>query len=200
MEAYLQNSLIRGAGGLWEEATRAKFLDAIGDGALPEAAFRRWLEQDYHFAKGLTSFQAVAAAKTPRPAQSTLIAGLGAMDAELDWFERNARERGYDLQCPVHPTCRRYVDYLIASAYQEPFEHSLAILFGVEAAYLAAWSALKPRGPYAEFIERWSSPQFKEYVNQLSQWAEQHPREGQQRLFNRVLEFERVFWTMTLEG
>jgi hypothetical protein len=65
----------------------AAFLDAIGDGTLPPEAFNRWLVQDYHFADALTSFQGIAAAKTPRQLRKPLIAGLGALDAELDWFE-----------------------------------------------------------------------------------------------------------------
>ena len=46
-------------------------------------------------------------------------------------------------------------------------ERESAPLFGVEAAYLEAWSALEAKGPYAEFIERWSSAPFAEYVESL---------------------------------
>ena len=36
----------------------------------------------------------------------------------------------------------------------------IAMLLGVEASYLAAWSAFAPAGPYAEFLARWSSADF----------------------------------------
>jgi len=76
----------------------------------------------------------------------------------------------------------------------------LAILFGVENSYLAAWSALPPSGPYAEFIERWSSPDFAAYVAALGELVERQPHEAAQECFNRVLMHEREFWKMSWEG
>jgi len=192
--------LVVGAGELWPQAIHADFLSAIGDGDLPREAFERWLVQDYLFAQGLATFQSIAVAKTPRPAQKVLIGGLSALDAELDWFEQNAQRQALDLNAALHPTCRRYVDYLIASAYTQPFEVLLAILYGVEASYLCAWSALEASGPYAEFINRWSNTQFVAYVRGLLDVCNLHTHELQQEQFNEVLRHERDFWKMTWEG
>ena len=192
--------LVVGAGELWPQAIHADFLSAIGDGNLPREAFERWLVQDYLFAQGLTTFEAIAVAKTPRPAQKVLIAGLAAMDAEMDWFEEMARSRNFHLSALPHPTCRRYVDFLVASAYSLPFEVLLAVLYSVEVSYLCAWGELNPIGPYAEFIQRWSNPQFVEYVRQLLQLCDGNPHEDQQQYFNEVLQHERDFWRMTWEG
>lgn len=200
MNAVVQHSLIEQAGELWPQATQAEFLCAIERGDLPDEAFNRWLEQDYLFAKGLTAAQAIQASKTPRPAQSILIAGLSAMDAELGWFEAHAESRGIDLNADPHPVCSRYVDFLISSAYEKSFEDLLAILFGVEVSYFAAWSALRAEGPYAEFIDRWSNPHFEDYVNQLGRFARDHQRDSQQELFNTTLRHEHDFWRMTWEG
>jgi hypothetical protein len=41
------------------------------------------------------------------------------------------------LNAPVHEVCRRNCDFLIQAAYREPYPVLLAILFGVEASYLA---------------------------------------------------------------
>lgn len=195
-----QSPLVLDAGQGWREGTSAEFLTAIGNGSLPNEAFHRWLVQDYAFAKGLMEFQAIAIAKTPRPAQKVLIAGLGALDAELDWFEQKADRYELDLAAETHPTCRRYVDYLVASAYTKPFDELLAILYGVEAAYLCAWSSLPARGPYAEFVERWSNPMFVEYVAALLRICDTRPSENQQRQFDEVLRHERDFWRMTWTG
>lgn len=192
--------LVVGAGELWPQAIHADFLSAIGDGNLPREAFERWLVQDYLFAQGLTTFEAIAVAKTPRPAQKVLIAGLAAMDAEMDWFEEMARSRNFHLSALPHPTCRRYVDFLVASAYSLPFEVLLAVLYSVEVSYLCAWAELNPIEPYAEFIHRWSNPQFVEYVRQLLQLCDGNPHEDQQQYFNEVLQHERDFWRMTWEG
>jgi hypothetical protein len=48
------------------------------------------------------------------------------------------------FNAPAHDGCRRYCDFLIQAAYREPYPVLLAILFGVEASYLAAWSRLSP--------------------------------------------------------
>jgi formylaminopyrimidine deformylase / aminopyrimidine aminohydrolase len=93
---------------------------SFNDSTLPPEAFNRWLVQDYHFADTLTSFQAIAAAKTPHQSRKSLIAGLGALDAEMDWFEAQASARGLEFNAPVHEDCRRYCDFLIQAAYREP--------------------------------------------------------------------------------
>ncbi len=105
-----------------------------------------------------------------------------------------------ELDIPPHPTCRRYADFLIQCAYTEPCPVLLAILFGVEASYLAAWSALAPAGPYAEFIERWASSDFAAYVGALGALAERHPHAAAQEHCNEVLTHEREFWKMSWEG
>ena len=123
-----------------------------------------------------------------------------ALDAELDWLEENAQRQALDLNAALHPTCRRYVDYLIASAYMQPCEVLLAILYGVEASYLCAWSALEASGPYAEFIDRWSNARFVAYVRGLLDVCNRHTHESQQEQFNEVLRHERDFWRMTWGG
>ena len=193
-------SLIRGSGPLWQEATRSRFLDGLAEGSLPESAFHGWLSQDYLFAKGLTTFQAIVLSKAPRDCHNRLISGLTALDSEMDWFERQSRQRGIELDAPPHPICRSYIDFLVRSAYGEPYPVLLAILFGVEVSYLGAWSALEAKGPYAEFIERWSNPAFVEYVSALGALAERYPHEGAQRAFDAVLQHERDFWKMTWES
>jgi len=194
------NSLIRNAEALWDQATRSPFLDALGGGTLAADAFRRWLAQDYLFAKDLLAFQAILIAKAPRDCHKPLIGGLAALDKEMDWFESHAARLQVDLDITHHPTCRRYTDFLLRCVYTQPYPVLLAILFGVEASYLAAWRALLPSGPYAEFIERWSSADFAAYVAVLSGLAERHPHEAAQEHFNEVLVHEREFWKMSWEG
>lgn len=199
MTEFESAPLVRAAGDLWPQATRARFLEAVADGTLPPAALARWLTQDYLFARGLASFQAILTARAPRPALRLLIDGLSALEAELAWFEGHAARLGLDLAGAPHPVGRRYVDFLIASAYVRPVPVLLAILFGVEVAYLAAWSALRPEGPHAEFVQRWSSPAFRGYVRGLRALAEAEPHPDQQAAFDEVLRHERDFWQMAWE-
>ena len=200
MSRFDGSLLVLRAGTGWKDATTAAFLDAIDDSTLPPEAFNRWLVQDCYFADTLTSFQAIAAAKTPRQSRKSLIAGLGALDAEMDWFEAQVSARGLEFNARVHDGCRRYCDFLIQAAYREPYPVLLAILFGVEVSYLAAWSRLSPRGSYAEFIDRWSNARFGDYVESLRLLAEDNLHKSSQRYFNDVLEHEREFWRMAWEG
>jgi thiaminase/transcriptional activator TenA len=185
---------------LWKSATEAEFLDAIGNGTLPEEAFRRWLMQDYLFVLGFTDFVALVASKTPRPGQKVVIDGLTALNEELDWFEEHAQSRRIDLNVEAHPTCQRYIDFLLASTYRDTNPVLLAVFFGVEVAYTAAWGKLEPKGPYAEFIERWTHPGFQDYVDALMKLADDHPHPDQQAAFNEVMRREHDFWRMTWSG
>jgi thiaminase/transcriptional activator TenA len=198
--ANYDHALIRNAGPLWEEATCCSFLDAVAAGSLPGEAFGRWLAQDYLFAKDLVAFQAVLLAKAPRAGHNGLIGGLAALDREMAWFESHAVRLQLDLDLRPHVTCRRYTDFLMRCAFTEPYPVLLAILFGVEASYRAAWSAIPPFGPYAEFIERWSSADFGAYVGLLGALADRYPHKAAQELFNEVLVHEREFWKMSWEG
>ena len=200
IENFLSSRLVIGAGDLWEPAVHAAFLDAVGDGTLPEEAFARWLSQDYLFVLGFTRFAALTAARVPREAQTIVIGGLAALDDELDWFEAHAATRNIALGVEPHPVCRRYVDYLLATAHAEPPEVLLAVFFGVEVAYTVAWGRLEAQGPYADFIERWTHPEFQAYVRELERLADAHPHPEQQAHFNHVMRHEKDFWRMTWEG
>jgi thiaminase/transcriptional activator TenA len=160
-------------------------------------AFRRWLAQDYLFAKDLTAFQAILLAKAPRDCHKALVGGLGALEKELEWFESHAGRLQVDLEIPPHPTCRRYTDFLLRCAYTEVYPVLVAMLFGVEASYLAAWSAFAPAGLYAEFFARWSSADFTAYVEALGGLADRHPHQAAQQYFNEILVHEREFWKMS---
>lgn len=194
------NSLVRNAGPLRDEATHAPFLNALAAGNMAAEAFHRWLAQDYLFAKDLMAFQAILLAKASRECHKPLIEGLAALDLEMGWFESHAARLQVDLDILPHPTCQRYTDFLLRCAYTQPYEVLLAILLGVEASYLAGWSALLPSGPFAEFIERWSNADFVAYVAVLGDLAERHPHAAAQERFNEVLVHEREFWRMSWEG
>ncbi len=194
---FENSRLVLEAGNAWREGTTGKFLTAIRDGTLPQDSFERWLLQDYLFVQGLTKFLAIALSKTPRPAQKALVRGVVALDAELDWFEQHLSLRQLNLRAAPHTTCQRYVDFLIQRSYSERFEVLLAVIFGVEVCYLYAWSSLEPVGPYAEFIARWSTPQFASYVSELLDLCDAYPHVDQQRAFNEVMRHEKDFWQMS---
>lgn len=72
------------------------------------------------------------------------------------------------------------------------------MLFGVEKAYLDAWTAVRGRAvssPYLEFIDNWSAPTFASYVDSLGDLlGGDAPTRAQQRAFACVVRFELQFW------
>lgn len=200
MDRFEQSRLVRGAGELWQLATRAKFLEAVSDGTLLEDAFYRWLAQEYLFVLGFTDFVALVASKTPRPDQKVIITGLTALNEELDWLEEHAKSRDLDLDVESNVACQRYIDYLFSSTYRYPSPVLLAIVYGVEVVTTVAWGRLVPNGPYAEFIERWTRRQFLNYGLELMKAVDHSSHPDQQVAFNGILRHEIDFWATSWEG
>ena len=186
---------------LWQRATRHEFLDAVQDGTLPEAAFDRWLTQDYRFVALLLRFQARLLARSPRPAQSVLAGGVVALVDELAWFERQAQARGLELAVAELPATTAYARLLERLDGAE-FPVALTALWALERVYLDAWSHAAPGAPaYREFVEHWTMPAFADYVTGLAQAADAALRDIPEPAdldasFRQVVEAEVSFWDM----
>lgn len=194
------SDLVRRAGERWKRATQSPFLEGVRDGSLPEQAFGRWLVQDYHFVNAFMRFVAILLSRSERDCQALLVQGIAALDDELGWFERHAAARGLELDSPLLPPCRRYNDFMLRIVHEESVASLYAVLYGIEVSYYAGWSSLAPEGSYREFIERWSNPDFGDYVVGLRDLADRHVDARSQPLFDEVLLHEEAFWTMTMGG
>jgi thiaminase len=66
------------------------FLDGLGDGTLPRAAFRHYVVQDAHYLRGYARALRVLAARAPDGASAAMFAehATGAVDAVLDLPDR----------------------------------------------------------------------------------------------------------------
>ena len=191
--------LIQSHATLWYDATHHAFLDQVRDGTLAPAAFARWLCQDYHFGVALTRAEARFLAGAPREDLELLASGVQAMVAELDWFERKAAERRIDLDMPLHPTARAYIDYL-HTLTEEPYSIQLTALWALERAYLEAWrTALPAAAVFREFVEHWTSDGFAAYVSELEAATNrvlEPAGDAEHEAFRRVAQLERAFWQM----
>ncbi len=169
------------------------------DGTIAPAAFARWLAQDYHFGVALTRTEARILASAPREDLELLAGGVQAMVAELDWFERKASERGIDLNVPLHPTARAYIDYLHALTH-EPYSVQLTALWALEFAYLEGWRTGLPGAPaFRESVEHWTNDGFAAYVAALEAATNRVLAQGgdtQRQTFRRVAKYEQAFWEM----
>jgi formylaminopyrimidine deformylase / aminopyrimidine aminohydrolase len=191
----------------WDTATNHAFLQGVKDATLPEEAFVTWLGQDYHFASALIDSQCLILLNAPRTDQSLLIGGLFALEDELSWFEANASVYNIDLQQSLLPTCRAYADFLLALQYK-PYVVQLVCLWALERVYFDAWSSALPCQPkYKEFVDRWTTPEFLDYVEGLENavnnaLAKMTKKELAQVevYFLWVLRYEKLFWDMALTG
>jgi thiaminase/transcriptional activator TenA len=170
------------------------FIERVRDGSLSAAAFGTWLVQDELFVGDLLWFQARLLARAPRRAQRVLAAGaLGLVD-ELTWFAEQRERFGLDLEADRLPATRAY-RAVLERLELEPFEAAITALWALEHVYLEAWSYAEPAaGPYSVFVEHWTSPEFRAYVEELAVFADPSHRE----VIAAVLEAEAAFWESAL--
>lgn len=201
------DALIAKHADVWYAATHHSFLDKVKDGTLPFEAFATWLGQDYHFASSLLDSQCLVLIDSPRTDQGLLIGGLFALDSELSWFEANADLYGIDLNQAVLPTCRKYKDFLMALQYK-PYVVQVTCVWALEKAYYDGWTTALPGAPqYQEFVERWTSDAFGEYVTGLENAvnaalaaASKKDRAEAEVYFLWIAHYEKDFWDMALSG
>jgi formylaminopyrimidine deformylase / aminopyrimidine aminohydrolase len=181
---------LRGHEQAWLRATRPPFVERVRVGTLPVDAFVAWLVQDRLFVGDLLCFQARLLARAPRRAQCVLAAGARALVDELAWFDEQLERFGLDLEAERLPATRAY-RALLERLEGEPFEAAMTALWALERVYLEAWRVAEPAaGPYNAFVEHWTSPEFRAYVEELEVFAD--PSHGD--VVAAVLEAEAAFW------
>lgn len=202
-------SLLAAARDEWAELAAHPFVVQAADGTLPRADFDRWLVTDHFFVVGFRRFLSGLVTLTPdERAADVLTAGLGALQAELDLFRREAAARGLDLDgFEPGPIALGYTAYLRA-ALQDGYAVALAVLYGAEKAYFDAWSAVRAGASrdseYWSFVDNWSSPAFAAWVDDVGELLDTVAPDGatvpMRRAFDRVVRFERRFWTAVHTG
>ncbi len=191
--------LLAGERQLWQRCLNHPFVLATANNTLPAGAFDRWLLADHEFVVQFRRFLAGLLTLAPdEPARDVLAGGITALTPELTLFREQLRERGLspDRYQP-DLTCVGYTSYLLASLC-DGYEVALAVLYGVEKAYLDAWTAVQERAtdsPYRKFVDNWSAPDFVSYVDSLGRLlGGGAPTPAQQSAFGRVVRFELSFW------
>ena len=197
MTLRTSDALLAGVADEWAGLPTHPFVAATAAGSLPAASFGRWLVADHHFVVGFRRFLGRLVELAPHErARDVLTGGLGALQAELDLFRTEARERGLDLDAEPSLTTLGYTAYLLASP-ADGWPTALTVLFGAEKAYFDAWSAVRagtdPSSPYWRFVDNWSSPAFGAWVDEVASLVDELPAPDH-RTFARVVRFELAFW------
>ena len=201
-------ALLAGSGVSWSGLAGHPFIAQAADGSLRRAVFDRWLVADHFFVVGFRRFVTGLVTLAPdEHAADVLAAGLGALQAELDLFRREAAARGLDLSAEPGPVVLGYTAFLRASL-QDGYAVALAVLYGAEKAYFDAWSAVRAGASrdsdYWPFVENWSSAAFANWVASLAGLLDAAvpgvPARPMRQAFDRVVRFELRFWSAVHSG
>ena len=203
---------LRGAAGAtWQAQHEHPFVRGIGDGSLPEDAFRFYVRQDYLFLVEYGRLLALGAARAPRLEWMRRFSALAqsVLETEMDLHRQFAARWGVsvpELEAErAAPATRAYCDFLLRTAALGDFGELVAALLPCMWGYAEIGERLAAGGVpdhrYGEWIELYASPEFGE----LAAWcrgladavgAEAGPdaRERMRRAFLTSSELELGFW------
>lgn len=142
------------------------FVRGLGDGTLPQGAFKHYVAQDAFFLRAFSKAYALALAKCDDAAASTqLYRFLGGAFEELELHAAYARELAIDLtNVQPLPAAAAYTDFLQATAWRAPVGETLAAMAPCMRLYAFLGTQLAerpvPDNPYQAWIDTYSAADF----------------------------------------
>ena len=171
-------ALRAGAADVWERQHVHPFVTGIGDGTLPEEAFRFYVRQDYVFLVDYGRLLALGAARAPRLEVMRRFAALAQaiLETEMDLHREFAAAWGIatrelEAEQPA-PATAGYVDFLLRTAALGDFAELTAALLPCMWGYAEIGQRLdsrpRPAHPlYAQWIDTYADEDFQ----QLGAWS-----------------------------
>ena len=210
------DELLEAGGDIWAAQFDHPFVRELAAGDLDEAAFRRWLGQDYRYLFDYARAYAVAGAKARAEApMATLLGGADAvLNEELDLHRSFAGEYGVTPEelaaVQKRPTCEAYTSFLVRTAHERPVPVAVAALFPCMRGYLDVADHMAAIADhdhrYTPFIETYTSDEFRSETASmrelLDDYAEAHPghRDAMREAFLTSARLELAFWEMAYVG
>lgn len=200
----------------WTAATRHRFVEELAAGELDDAAFRRYLVQDYAFVDDLAGAFGHAVGDAPSMAARGRLADfLGTLTSdETDYFERSLDALGVSPAVrddpSLAPPTRAFRD-CIGRATAGGYPELLAVLVPAEWVYLEWATRAADRSPDRFYLDEWISLHANtEFASFVSWLRAELDREGptvaprRQRdlaaLFERVVDLEVAFFDAAYDG
>jgi thiaminase (transcriptional activator TenA) len=156
------------------------FVQGIGDGSLPQAKFAYYVGQDAFFLDAFARAYSICAAKAPGTQAFGVFHGLagGALE-ELKLHGGYAQDWGLDLsQVSPGVTTRRYVDFLVATAWSQCIGVTAAAMAPCMRLYAYLGQQLAQGGvpdhAYSDWIKTYSEAAFEDLADQLEALLEQY--------------------------
>ncbi|HEY7608742.1 MAG TPA: TenA family protein [Alphaproteobacteria bacterium] len=215
----MTDTLVAANAPLWRAATAHRFVRELGGDTLPDAAFRRYLVQDFAFIEALVTLLGYAVARAPdMPAKRRLAGFLTAVTGdETNYFERalTALGAGEAFAAPdriaLGAATERFRALMAAAGERGTYAEILAIVTPAEWVYLE-WARASPMpGPKRFYLKEWielhALPAFADFVawlrSELDREGAAAPPPMRQRLatlFRTTLELERDFFEAAYSG
>jgi thiaminase/transcriptional activator TenA len=196
----------------WEAQHAHPFVRGIGDGTLPEDAFRHYVRQDYVFLVDYGRLLALGCARAPELATMRRFAELtqAILVSEMDLHRSFASEWGIGAEElerePATPTTGAYTDFLLRTAALGDFAELVAALLPCMWGYAEVGERLAAAGApahagYARWIETYADAEFqalatwcRELADTLGAGADDAGRARMTRAFLASSRHELAFW------
>jgi thiaminase/transcriptional activator TenA len=203
---------------LHDATLRHPFVLGIGQGTLPPAIFRFYLEQDFQFLERYLRVIALAVAAAPDMAGMARLAELlhATLAVEFDALRAVYTRFGgdsamLDTTVPA-PTCRAYTDHLLRIAHQQDLLVILAAMLPCQWGYGDIGRELLNGGlpaddRFAGWITEYASDEYHAMVgwavgrlNALAEQAGNAQLATAREAFRVSADYEYAFWQMALAG
>jgi thiaminase (transcriptional activator TenA) len=187
---------------------------AIGDGSLPEATFRYYIEQDFQFLLRYVQVIALGVAASNDLIVTTRMAELlhstlaVEMDALRGLYSRFDGDPARLELVERSPTCAGYTNHLLAIASERNLVLTLASMLPCQWGYREIGRSLKARGlptdeRYAAWIEEYADDGYGELVDWVIETLDNLARRSGSddltrvsEIFRLSSEYEHRFWDM----
>lgn len=200
--------LVAGSGHLWPRLHTHPFVRAVCAGTLDDAAFRRWMVNDYHFNVEYQRFVAALAGIAPTAEATEAVAlAIPSDHFGLDQIRRLSARSFVDVTAEPSLTTIGFTSYLQVQL-SRGYPLALAALYAAENAYYLTWSSVRARSdrstPYWHLIEHWSSEPYGNWISSLGRLLDAAVPDGPgpetYRVFERLVRFEIAFFDAIFHG
>jgi thiaminase (transcriptional activator TenA) len=183
----------------------------LAAGSLARGRFQYYITQDALYLAQFSRALALAAARAPdtETLQAFAQSALGAVAVERALHEHYLRSFGVEPSALANaepaPDCLAYTNFLLATAYHEPWEVLVGALLPCFWIYwdvgraIAATAA--PDNPYRAWIDTYADPRFGEAVEMVIATADRAAAEAGEAVRRRMLaafiraaQYEWLFW------
>ena len=214
----LTDELYEAAKPVWDAQLEHPFVKELGSGTLEIEKFKRWVQQDYVYLKEFARVFAWAASKADRLESMSWYAGVLnlTLNTEMALHRAYAQRFGISTEqleaTAMWPTTRAYTDFLVRISADGDTADLLAALLPCAWGYVHVAEHLARGGTpadarYAEWIEQYSSAEFREAAEwlktELNRIAGDAPPEKRKRLTDLFVlssRYEWAFWEMCWSG